>query len=188
MEDGGLLGTLIERLTLRAPLERSISEMAELLAATRARASLGRPLPKSPGGYTRTCVHRDERFEVLLLNWDAGAVSAVHDHGGQHCWMMVLEGQLRVDDYVRLDRGDVPGVARVAPRGSRVMPPGGLDLRSRPFDLHRVSAGSNASTVSLHVYAGPLTDFLIYDEKAQRCERVRGTYDEVLPPYAFAAQ
>lgn len=162
--------------------------MAALLTATRGPWSLGRPLPASAGGYTRTCVHRDDRFEVLLLNWDAGAVSAVHDHGGQHCWMMVLEGQLLVDDYARLDRGDEPGVARVAPRGSRVMPPGDLDLRSRPFDLHRVSALPNVPTLSLHVYAGPLTEFLVYDEDAQRCELVRGTYDAVLPPYAFATQ
>lgn len=183
-----MLRTLIDSLTLRAPLERSTAEMAALLAATRAPSLLGRPLPTSPGGYTRTCVHRDDRFEVLILNWDAGAVSAVHDHGGQHCWMMVLEGQLLVDDYVRLDRGDEPGVARVVPRGSRLMPPGGLDLRSRPFDLHRVSAPPNVPTLSLHVYAGPLAEFLIYDEKAQRCERMRGTYDAVLPPYAFVAQ
>jgi cysteine dioxygenase len=184
-----MLRPLIDRLTLRAPLERSISEMAELLAAARGPWLLGLPLPKSPGSYTRTCVHRAERFEVLLLNWDAGAVSAVHDHGGVHCWMMVVEGELLVDDYVRLDRADVPGVARVAPRGSRSMPPGGLDLRSGPFDLHRVSASRNGPALSLHVYAAPLEEFLIYDEAAQRCQPMRGTYDEVLPrSYTLAAQ
>jgi cysteine dioxygenase len=182
-----MLRPLIDQLTLRTPLERSTSDMAELLAATRGPWLPGRPLLKSPGGYTRTCVHRDERFEVLLLNWDAGAVSAVHDHGGQHCWMMVLDGMLQVDDYVRLDRADVPGVARVAARGSRLMPPGGLDLRCGPFDLHRVSAVPDRPAVSLHVYAAPLAQFLIYDETKQSCQTMRGTYDEVLPPHARAA-
>ncbi len=182
-----MLRPLIDHLTLRAPLERSTSEMAELLAM-RDPLLLGRPLLKSPGGYTRTCVHRAARFEVLLLNWDAGAVSPVHDHGGQHCWMLVVEGRLLVDDYVRLDHGDVPGAARVAPRGSRVMPPGALDLRSGPFDLHRVSALPDGPALTLHVYAGPLTEFLVYDESAQRCHTVLGSYDEVLPPYALAAQ
>jgi cysteine dioxygenase len=158
--------------------------MAALLGAVEAWPE-DRPLLARPGGYTRTCVYGDDAFEILLLNWDAGAFSALHDHGGQHCWMSVLRGQLRVDDYVRTDDGSVPGVAQVEARGSRLLGPRDLDLRSGRFDLHRVVAGAER-TISLHVYAGPLRSFLVYEDAVQRCYSVSGSYDGVLSAIAFA--
>jgi cysteine dioxygenase len=157
--------------------------MAALLAATRGSGWLpDRPLLLCPGGYTRSCAYSDERFEVLLLNWADGAVSPLHDHGGQHCWMQVLQGQLLVDDYIRIDAGERPGFARVEAQGSRLMDPGDLDLRSGRFDLHRVSALPGAPALSLHIYAAPLKEFSVYDEMTERCKTVRSTYDEVLQP------
>jgi cysteine dioxygenase len=175
-----VLEPLINNLCSRGPLERSTSDMAALLAATRGSWLLSRPLLVCPGGYTRSCAYGDDRFEVLLLNWAAGSTSAIHDHGGQHCWMQVLEGQLLVDDYLRTDGGDLPGFARVEARGSRLMNAGDLDLRSGPFDLHRVGAPAGVPALSLHIYAAPLKEFLVYDATTRRCQTVLGTYDDVL--------
>jgi hypothetical protein len=60
------------------------------------------------------------------------------------------------------------------------MKAGDLDLRSAQFDLHRVSAPSGERALSLHIYAAPLKHFSVYDESTQRCQTVRGTYDDVL--------
>jgi cysteine dioxygenase len=135
--------------------------------------------------YTRTCAYRDDGFEVLLLNWAVGAASAIHDHGDQDCWMLVLSGSLRVDDFVRLDPGGVRGYAHVEARSSRTLSPGGLDTRGGRFDLHRVSA-PDAAAVSLHVYAAPLREYLVYDALQRRCETAFGRYDDVISPYAPA--
>ena len=135
------------------------------------------------GGYTRTCAYQDRRFEIVLLNWTSGAASPIHDHGGQHCWMFVLDGRLEVEDYERLDAGDVAGYAHVEQTGARVLEAGETDLRSGRFDLHRVAAAGNGTAVSLHVYAAPLRQYLIYHEFARRCETVFGAYDDVLPAY-----
>jgi|SRR5580698_1070920 predicted metal-dependent enzyme (double-stranded beta helix superfamily) len=178
-----MLHRLIEDFRVRGPLERTNAEMARLLAFACERWSPGRPLLSREGAYTRTCAYRDESVEVLLLNWAAGAASALHDHGDQHCWMLVLDGMLQVDDYVRLDAANIAGAARVEARDSRMLAPGGLDLRSGRFDLHRVAATPEARAVSLHVYAGPLRKFLVYDEATRRCEAALGTYDDVLPAY-----
>jgi cysteine dioxygenase len=148
---------------------------------------LDRPLLSRPNGYTRTRAYGDDHFEVLLLTWDAGAASAVHDHGGQHCWMLVLRGSLQVDDYVRLDRGERPGIARVEARDGRLLTAGGLDLRSGPLDLHRVSATSDAPALSLHIYARPLQRFLVYDETAETCAPAEGLCDADLASAHFVA-
>jgi predicted metal-dependent enzyme (double-stranded beta helix superfamily) len=180
-EEAFVFHELVDDLRCTPPLDRSLNEMARLLRSV---CSSGAPLNgrliARPQSYTRTCLYRDDRFEVLLLNWSPGAASALHDHGGQHCWLAVLEGRLDIDDYVRLDEGDVPGHARIGARGSRALERGGLDLRSGRFDLHKVSARRDGPAVSLHVYSQPLEKFLIYDQAAQRCETAFGTYDEVV--------
>ncbi len=178
-----MLEYLIGGLRERPPLRRSESEMATLLDDVCAGWSLDRPLPSRAADYTRSCAYSDDLFEVLLLNWAPGSASPIHDHGRQSCWMLVLDGSLRVDDYVRLDAADVAGYARIRPCESRVLEAGGLDLRSRPFDLHRVAASGQSKAVSLHVYSRPLRSFLVYDELAERCESALGTYDAVLPAY-----
>ncbi len=102
--------------------------------------------------------------------------------------MFVLEGRLEVEDYLRVDAGDVPGYAQVEQSDARVLEPGGMDLRSGRFDLHRVAAAGNEGAVSLHIYAGPLRQFLIYHEFARRCETVFGAYDDMLPAYPEPAR
>ncbi len=175
-----MLRDLISDLRRTPPLDRTLDDMAHILADVCAVGpNFNKPLKGCSEGYTRTCAYGDERFEILLLNWAAGSVSAVHDHGGQHCWLAVLSGELRIDDYRRLDSGDVLGHAVLEAGASRLLAPGELDLRSGRFDIHRVVTG-NAPAISLHVYSRPLQSFLIYDEHAQRCKTVYGIYDDVL--------
>lgn len=176
-----MLQGLVDDLRCRPPLDRSLDEMARLLqSASRDCTAVSGRLISRPKSYTRTCRYRDDRFEVLLLNWAPGAASALHDHGGQHCWLIVLEGRLDIDDYVRLDAGERPGRARIDPRGTRMLERGGLDLRSGRFDLHRVRARHDAPAVSLHVYSQPLQKFQIYDPAGERCETAFGNYDDVV--------
>jgi len=173
---------LIGDLRARGPLQRNSSEVGVLLTAAAAEWPSGRRLPSRADGYTRSCAYRDSVFEILLLNWAPGGASPIHDHGDQHCWLYVIDGVLEVDDYVRLDPGDIPGYAHVEQRGSRTLEPGGMDLRSGRFDLHRVAARSGVAAVSLHLYSAPLRQYLVYDEAARRCETAFGTYDEFLAP------
>lgn len=177
-----MLHQLIDTLRARGPLDRTAAEMGALLAAGAYAWSGDRRLTSRVGAYTRTRAYRDATFEVLLLNWSAGSASPIHDHGDQHCWMLVLEGALDVEDYTRLDDGTVPGHARVEACGFGTLGPGDMDLRSGRFDLHRVVANGLSPAVSLHVYSRPLARFLVYDELTRRCEMTYSTYDDVLSP------
>jgi hypothetical protein len=138
--EGVWLLELVTDLRRVPPLERTARDVGRLLAAAAAKPHLTPRLPSRPGSYTRTCAYSDDRFEVLLLNWWADAASEIHDHGGQHCWLVVLEGRLRVDDYVRVDAGDIAGKAVLESVGSRQLGSGDLDVRSGRYDVHRVAA------------------------------------------------
>lgn len=45
--------------------------------------------------YTRSLVAHDPNFTVLVLCWNKGQRSPIHDHAGSCCWVKVLSGVLR---------------------------------------------------------------------------------------------
>ncbi|HEX8638213.1 MAG TPA: cysteine dioxygenase family protein [Pyrinomonadaceae bacterium] len=49
--------------------------------------------------YTRNLIYKDERFELMVLCWDKGQVSRVHNHADQMCWMTVPVGRLRGQNF-----------------------------------------------------------------------------------------
>lgn len=55
--------------------------------------------------YTRNLVSTDnEHFTLLLLCWNPGKESPVHDHPCDGCWMHVCEGNIKESRYER--KGD----------------------------------------------------------------------------------
>lgn len=174
-----MLHELLSELRRVPPLARGDEEMAALLGAGRVGGALP-ALPARGGCYTRTRAYGDERFEVLLLNWSRGAASHIHDHGGQRCWFVVLDGNLRVDDYARLDETSNDTHAVIESRGAFFLGPGDLDVRGGRFDIHRVTAASQA--VTLHVYARPLREFGIYDYETQRRSTMHSGCDADISP------
>lgn len=49
--------------------------------------------------YTRNLIYKDERFELMTLCWDKGQVSRIHNHADQKCWMTVVGGTLRGQNF-----------------------------------------------------------------------------------------
>ncbi len=49
--------------------------------------------------YTRNLIYKDERFELMVLCWEKGQVSRVHNHSEQRCWMTVPLGKLRGQNF-----------------------------------------------------------------------------------------
>lgn len=126
-----------------------------------------------PGRYTRNLIHRDGVFEMLALCWDEGTCSPVHNHSGQDCWFLVQEGQFCLEGYEIVEGGLEPGVARLEHVSSmHRVSIGALDHRGPLKDIHRVTVSrGNPRAVSIHVYAKPFDDCLVYDLKHERCAR-----------------
>lgn len=131
------------------------------------------------GGYTRNLVYRDAHREVLLLCWDSGAVSPVHDHDGQRCGLSIQSGVLLLEDFPLLSGGRVPGPARLGPsRTVGPVGPGHVDWRTPEDSIHRVSVLSGPA-ITLHVYLGPVEECLVFDTHRHRCSRRRLVYDSI---------
>lgn len=114
-----------------------------------------------PDGYARNLVHRDERFEVILLCWGEGQESPIHDHAGQQCWMSVVEGRIEELHY------EEPRAGQRGPltmRRRATLERGGVAYIDDGIALHKVRPEAGGSGVSLHVYSQPIETCRIYDE------------------------
>lgn len=57
--------------------------------------------------YTRNLVSTDdETYTLILMCWNAGKSSPVHDHPCDGCWMQVCEGSVCETRYVKQDESD----------------------------------------------------------------------------------
>ncbi len=106
--------------------------------------------------YTRHLVFEDDRFQVILLGWNVGQVTPIHDHAGQCCWMRIEVGRLQMSDYNWKDGAGPPSLLNEETVGGK-----GKELHvDRCACVHRISNldkfGERA--VSLHVYSRPFTE------------------------------
>ncbi len=57
----------------------------------------------SPLHYTRNLVDNNDELEMIVLVWQPGQASRIHDHGGSHCFVAVLQGQVFERRFLRLE-------------------------------------------------------------------------------------
>jgi cysteine dioxygenase len=118
------------------------------------------------GRYTRNIVgYSPNQFIALLLCWERGQQSSIHDHAGAHCFVKMLAGQLKEERFAWGGRRDV-GIA------PDVISEGFVDASNEDnsvcfmhdsIGLHRISNPSSEDVaVSLHIYSPPFSDCLVF--------------------------
>jgi cysteine dioxygenase len=106
--------------------------------------------------YRRNLIRRTPEYEALLLCWQPGQRSPIHDHRGSGCAFRVVEGVVTETLYERT-AGDL-----ATPATMRWLPSGTI-CASRDFDIHEVAnTECRADLVTLHVYSPPLRDVNLF--------------------------
>ena len=114
-----------------------------------------------PGTYSRNHVLRNEFLEVLILCWEPGQCTVIHDHNGSFGVVRVLEGELSETLFVQ-DEQQVLRRNREAK-----WQPGAVTGADVP-DIHRLynCPDSGQKLVTLHVYCPPLHKLNTYTENS----------------------
>ncbi|MBY0369303.1 cysteine dioxygenase family protein [bacterium] len=119
--------------------------------------------------YARNLVWRTETYELLLLAWLGGQKACIHNHGGQRCWMTVAIGELTVRNYKPLSltkpQPESLGTPEKYVQGDQVYIDDGLGW-------HSLENTTTKPTLTLHLYAAPVKECLIYDEKSQSIQKM----------------
>ena len=112
----------------------------------------------SDESYTRNCIVDDEKFELILLCWEPGQITPIHDHGGEECWVRIIEGDFRETIYKDDAAGDLNKVKSSVAKANDVTYM--IDF----MGFHSLENLSNKRSMSLHLYAKPIRSCNMYDK------------------------
>ena len=122
--------------------------------------------------YTRNRVTINDRFEVMLLCWQQGQATPIHNHDGRSCWVYVLSGALAFTNYKYLGCDRKERTTHLEEKNRvPLAAEGSLNVIDERDTIHRLSNEPNFSdrSISLHVYAKPLSTVVVYDMASGRC-------------------
>ena len=121
--------------------------------------------------YTRNCIVDNESFELILLCWEAGQATPIHDHGGEECWVKVIHGEFKETIYKFNKPGEIQTLR------STVSKKGDLSYMIDFMGFHRLENISKKRSLSLHLYAKPIRNCQLFDEDSGELVRKKLVYN-----------
>ena len=120
--------------------------------------------------YTRNCIINNEKFELILICWEEGQITPIHDHGGEECWVKVIEGEFKETIYKEDTKGELNFVK------STISKINGVTYMKDFMGFHRLENVSKKRSMSLHLYAKPIRKCRAFDEKTKTFINRKLTY------------
>jgi cysteine dioxygenase len=123
--------------------------------------------------YARNLVYKCDDFECLVLCWQPGQRSPIHDHANSICAVYTVDGQLSADNYRKMANGHIRADY------SEDFKPGSV-LSIQTTEIHQVSnLHDSAGLISLHFYLGPLQNSFLYSVQQPGHQLYQRTYTRV---------
>jgi cysteine dioxygenase len=108
--------------------------------------------------YTRNCIARTEKFELLLLCWSKDQETPIHCHNGEECWVYAVQGALREERY---DFDESEGLVLL---NTGVYQKGNISYMSDDMGYHLLRNVDDGRSMSLHLYMNPIDECTYFDE------------------------
>lgn len=127
----------------------------------------------SSESYTRNCVIDNEEFELILLCWQPGQFTPIHDHGGEECWVKIIEGEFNETIYKENEAGKLDVVKTTQSKANDITYM--VDF----MGFHSLENLSKKKSLSLHLYAKPIRSCQVFDEETGELTNRDLTYDTI---------
>jgi predicted metal-dependent enzyme (double-stranded beta helix superfamily) len=115
-------------------------------------------LVPAPDRYARRLLHRDPagRYTVVIMVWDRGQGTPLHDHSGMWCVECVYRGRIRVTSF---DLETDPQAERLqfTPESVVLAGKGEAGHLIPPFEYHMIENADETPAITIHVYGGEMT-------------------------------
>jgi len=118
-----------------------------------------RYLAPTPDHYARRLLHRDPqgRYTAVVMVWDKGQGTPLHDHAGMWCVECVYTGKIRVTSYSVHGGNPETGVVQFQKETVIHAGPGEAGALIPPFEYHVLENAIETPAITLHVYGGEMT-------------------------------
>lgn len=111
--------------------------------------------------YTRNCLVRNSDFELLLICYGPGQRTSIHDYDTQEAWVHPVIGSV-IEERYHFTPGT--GLRKVS---SSKLDAGSFSYMHNGRSIHRYSNTTDERSVTLNLYAKPLSKWKVYDERAE---------------------
>ncbi|KAM6930265.1 cysteine dioxygenase type 1 [Xenentodon cancila] len=125
--------------------------------------------------YTRNLVDEGNgKFNLIILCWGEGHGSSIHDHTDSHCFMKLLQGQLK-ESLFEWPEGKLHG--DMVQKSERILQENKVAYINDSIGLHRVENVSHTEgAVSLHLYSPPFDYCQTFDQRTGHKNTVKMTF------------
>ena len=114
--------------------------------------------------YTRNCIVKTDRYELILICWEKDQDTPIHSHGDQECWVFHVQGELQEVRYEN-DKNGIP-----IPVNNSVLNDQGISYMNDDLGFHILKNTSDGQSVSLHLYVKSIDECLVYNESNKTFE------------------
>ncbi len=111
--------------------------------------------------YTRNCIVNNEKFELILICWCEGHKTPIHDHGGEECWVKVIQGELEEVIYKKNENADLIATKSSISKANQV------SYMKDFMGFHSLENISKKKCMTLHLYAKPIRKCNVFDEDSE---------------------
>ncbi len=108
--------------------------------------------------YTRNLLEQTSQYELILMCWEPGQASLIHSFSNQEGWMFVVDGELTVNHYF-----ESVGKKKMELYKEVKIPASQYLYVNDYLGFHSVSNSNQGRTISLHLHAGPVDKWKVYD-------------------------
>jgi len=107
--------------------------------------------------YARNLVHKTDRFEIMIMCWNSGQRSSIHDHAGSLGGLKILSGELTESLFEKAPAGMIKALRSVD------YSVGNIRVEETSL-IHQISnlQGENRQSISVHIYLPPLVRMNVY--------------------------
>ena len=99
--------------------------------------------------YTRNLIFENEKFNIMVLVWNSGKESPIHDHPCNGCWVRVLENSVQEVVYEKIEDGSLEV------QTDTLYISGGVTWMHDIKGFHKIGNPNEDVAVTLHVYSPP---------------------------------
>ncbi|CAH1789684.1 unnamed protein product [Owenia fusiformis] len=128
-----------------------------------------------PHRYTRNLVDTgNDKYNLIALCWSEGQGSGIHSHADSHCFVKVLDGDLRetMYDWPKPDEEGEMKQKEINTYGKN-----GVTYINDSMGLHRMENPSNSDQcVSLHLYSPPFNMCKCFDQRTGHVAETKVTF------------
>ncbi|MEP6947299.1 MAG: cysteine dioxygenase family protein [Acidobacteriota bacterium] len=134
-----------------------------------------------PNFYTRNLVYKDDRFEAMVICWEKGMSSRVHDHAGQKCWMTVPVGRLRGQNFAIAEIDESTSFCRLIETNSFELSESLAAKVELEEPIHQVLnlPDFDERAVSIHIYSKPFDNCVSYCRDSHTFKTVPLFYNSI---------